>query len=112
VDREFRDLLMVKARRRLYMGTDLPPERAAFPVAEMRARQQLIRDLYGGTGRADSLVARLRSLARPLFVLYRPEDSTAVAAPWQTLIDAAPGSTLAYDRDGYRVVRLSPRNGS
>ena len=111
LDRGFRDLLMVKARRRLYMGTDLPPERAAFPVAEMRARQQLIRDLYDGTGNADSSVARLRALGRPLYVLYRPEDSTTVAAPWQTLIDAAPGSALDFDHDGYRVVRLSPRSG-
>jgi len=112
VDRGFRDLLMVKARRRLYIGTDLPPERAAFPVHEMRERQRTMADLYGSLTDPERTVERLRALGRPLYVLYRPEDTTAVDLPWRRLLEAAPGSTLSYDQAGFRVVKVSPRSGS
>jgi hypothetical protein len=112
VDRGFRDLLMVKARRRLYLGTDLPPERAAFPVSEMRARQHTMADLYGTLADSVTTVERLRALGRPIYVLYRPGDSTGVDFPWQRLLEAAPGSTLSYEQAGFRIVKVSLRSGS
>ncbi len=112
VDRDFRDLAMVRARRRLFLGTDQPPELAAFPRQELLRRQRVMADVFGGLVRPDSTVAGLRALGAPILVLYRAEDPQGVAAPWRRLVEAAPGSRLVYDSGGYRVVRLSPRGAT
>jgi hypothetical protein len=112
VDRDFRDLMMVKARRRLYLGTEQPADLAAFPVAEMQRRHRAMLDLYGPMAHPDSVVEGLRSLGKPTYVIYRPEDSTAIVAPWDRLVAAAPGSVLIYKLNHYHVVKLSPRGAS
>jgi hypothetical protein len=112
VDRGYRDVISVRARRRLFLGTDQRPELAAFPAPEMKRRQRIMTDLYGPFAAPDSTVAGLRVLHRPIYVLYRPEDSGAAESPWQRLVEAAPGSRLVYDLHGYHVVRLSMEEGS
>ncbi|MEO5617188.1 MAG: hypothetical protein ABIS67_05425 [Candidatus Eisenbacteria bacterium] len=112
VDRGYRDLISVRGRRRLFLGTDQPPERAAFPAPEMRRRQRVMTDLYGPLAAPDSTLAGLQSLGRPVYVLFRPDDPSAIPDPWQRLLEAAPGSRVVYDLDGYRVVRLPSGEGS
>ncbi len=109
VDAGFRDLIAVKAARRLYLGTTQAPDLAAFPAPEMARRRAVMADLYGALPNPDSTLARLRALGRPLYVLYRPNDTFAIAAPWRRLLAAAgPGSDV-YDRDGFHVVRVAGR---
>jgi len=112
VDRDFRDLIAVRARRRLFLGTEHRPELAAFPAPELYRRRRVMADLYGGLLTPDSTVAGLKSLGRSIYVLYRPEDPAPVPEPWARLVDAAAGSSVVYDRDGYHVVRLARENGS
>ena len=111
VDRNYRDLIAVKGRRRLFLGTDQPPDLAAFPAPEMRRRQSVMTDLYGPMSRPDSVVAGLRLPGRTVFVVFRPEDGLASPAPWNRLVAAAPGSMVAYDLDGYVVVRMAKEGG-
>jgi len=107
VDAGFRDLIAVKGARRLYLGTTQAPDLAAFPAPEMARRRAVMQDLYGALPQPDSTVARLRALGRPLYVLYRPNDTLAVASPWRRLLAATgPGSDV-YDRDGFHVVRVA-----
>jgi hypothetical protein len=112
VDGGFRDLIMVKARRRLYMATEQPADLAAFPVAEMARRHRIMLDLYGSIAEPDTDVAGLADLHQPIYLLFRPEDRSMWLEPWKRVIDAAPGSQLVYDRDGYRIVRLFARSVS
>lgn len=111
VDRDFRDLVAVRAGRRLYLGTNMPPDLAAFPAAEMARRREAMRDLYGPFVAPDSTVARLTALGRPVFVLYRPGDPPAIDAPWRRLTAAAPRARVVYDRDGFHVVEI-PAGGA
>jgi hypothetical protein len=119
VDNRFRDLLMVRARRRLYYGSAFGPERAGFPLAQVTERRAVMADLYGAEGNLDRDAAALARLADPVFVLYRPEDSAPAAtgtsgstsaapgAPWRSLERRGDLFRLAYARDGYRVYALS-----
>ena len=107
VDRNFRDLIAVTAGRRLYLGTDQPPELAAFPAPEMKRRQEAMRDLYGPLAEPDSTLARLTTLGRPVYVLYRPNDPPVSPEPWRKLAASSPRAELVYDDAGFHVVRIS-----
>lgn len=106
VDRDFRDLVAVTAARRLYLGTDQPPDLAAFPATEMRRRREAMRDLYGPLAEPDSTLARLTALGRPVYVLYRPNDPPAFPEPWRKLAAASRHARVVYDGDGFHVVRI------
>jgi hypothetical protein len=112
VDGGFRDLIMVKARRRLYLATEQPADLAAFPAAEMVRRHRIMVDLYGSIAEPDTDVAGLADLHQPVYLLFRPEDRSMWLEPWKRVMDAAPGSRLVYDRDGYRIVQLLARSAS
>lgn len=112
VDRNFRDLVAVTAARRLYLGTDQPPELAAFPAPEMKRRQEAMRDLYGPLTEPDSTLARLTDLGRPVYVLFRPNDPPAIPEPWNRLAAASPRAQIVYAEDGFHVVRISPGGAS
>jgi hypothetical protein len=107
VDRAFREIVMVKGRRRLYLGTEQPADLAAFPAQEMARRHRVMLDLYGPFAEPAADLAALRDLGRPVYVLFRPQDANVVPDLWQRLATAAPGSEVAYDRDGFRVLRLA-----
>jgi hypothetical protein len=104
VDVAFRDLIMVKGQRRLYLGTFNGPEKAAFPLNELIRRRRLVADLYGREQAWDEHRAELLALDRPVYVLFRPEDSPA-RRPWLPL-ESDGSSSLEYEGDGYRVYRL------
>lgn len=106
VDRGFRDLVAVKAKRRLFLGTDQPPELAAFPAGEMRRRQAIMSDLYGSLAAPDSVIAGLRTLGRPVYVVFRPNDLPAIPRPWDRLVGGGSDARVVYEFDGFHVVKL------
>jgi hypothetical protein len=104
LDARQRDLVMVHGRRRLYLGTTTGTEQFAFPPAEVRRRRAVMDDLYGACRDVAGDAAALRESGRPVYVLVRPEDLPAGAAP---CVAAHPGSFAdVYAADGYRVYRL------
>lgn len=111
VDRQYRNVVMVKGRRPLYLGTSSGPERAAFPMDQVLERRRVTADLYGAAIAIDEDVAALERFGRPIFVLFRPEDDAATSAAWAALGARRDRFEVSYDRDGYRVLRLIPRRG-
>ncbi|HYM80058.1 MAG TPA: hypothetical protein VEY91_01450 [Candidatus Limnocylindria bacterium] len=105
VDAWFRDFLMVKGQRRLYLGTSSGPEKAAFPARELERRRALVSDLYGAGRHWPQHRDALLALRRPIYILFRPEDSGA-AEPWRPLERFAGDVHRVYEHDGYRVYRL------
>jgi hypothetical protein len=106
VDHQGRDLIMVKGRRRLWVGTISGPDKAGFPAAEMAARRAVEADLYGALATPSDDAAALAGLGRPAYVLYRAADFPG-ARPWAAL-EGAPRFERAYDRDGFTVYRVRP----
>ncbi len=105
VDRGGRDLVMVKAQRRLWVGTTSGPERAAFPARELARRRAVEADLYGS---ADSLEADARALAglgRPAYVLYRLSDFRE-AKPWRALEARYQRFMTVYTTREFRLYRV------
>ena len=105
VDAKGRDLIMVLAERRLWVGTLSKPELAAFPVQEMAARRAVEADLYGPGADLGGDARALARLGRPAYVVYRPGDFDG-AEPWRNLERPGAPFTLAYDASGFRVYRL------
>jgi hypothetical protein len=106
VDANYRDLLMVKAERRVYLGSHEGPEKAAFPLGEIEQRRRLVHDLYEDGAHWAEHREELRELGRPIYVLFRPEDAPG-REPWRPLA-RDPAMTLVYEHDGYRLYELRP----
>lgn len=107
-DSEYRDAIMVRGRRSLYLGTWFGPERAAFPLDQVIERRRVMADLYRSAQDLDADLASLERFRRPLYLVYRPEDDPDTA-PARAVLAARPDRfELVYDRDGYRVLRLRP----
>ncbi len=105
VDAHGRDLAMVKAQRRLWVGTISGPEKAGFPLRALTERHAVAEDLYGPGAAIEHDARALASLGRPVYVLYRPGDSPG-RAPWEALERRPDLFTRVYDRDGFRIYRL------
>jgi hypothetical protein len=105
VDARGRDLVMVLAERRLWVGTTSVPELAAFPVREMDERRAVEADLFGSGADLEHSVRSLARLLQPVYVLYRPDDFPG-RRPWANLERPGAPFALVYDRDGFRVYRL------
>jgi hypothetical protein len=105
VDRGFRDLLMVRARRPLYLGTDKGPEWAAFPLDQIVERRGVVGALYDSSS-VRRPAATLARLGRPVYVVFRPEDDAWTAGAWEALRREPGLFEMVYERDGYRVARL------
>jgi hypothetical protein len=101
VDDRFRDLLMVRARRQLYLGSSSGPERAAFPLQQVIERRAVMADLFGAARDLPADAAALARLGRPPAVLYRSQDVPPGSRPGAAL-EARPDLYLRiYDRDGF-----------
>lgn len=109
VDHRFRNVVMVKGRRPLYLGTSSGPERAAFPIDQVLERRRVTADLYGAAATIDVDVTALERFGRPIYLLFRPEDDAETSAAWTRLSARSDRFELSYDREGYRVLRLFPR---
>jgi len=107
VDNRDRDLIMVKGRRRMLVGTTFGPDLAAFPVSQMTERRAVEADLYGPAADLDHDIAVLARLDRPTFVLYRATDFAPHAQPWWALERRRDRFQIAYDAHGFRVYRLT-----
>lgn len=108
VDRGYRSLIMVRARRQLLLGSPYGPEQAAFPMSEVLRRRAVMADLYGRADSLDRDVALIRELGRPSYVLLRAADADTggSAAP---RLDARPDLfARVYDRDGFIVYHVVP----
>jgi hypothetical protein len=105
VDAHDRDLIMVLAERRLWVGTTAVPELAAFPVHEMEERRAVEADLFGSGAGLEYGVRSLARLRQPVYVLFRPDDFPG-QGPWTNLERPGAPFDLVYDRDGFRVYRL------
>ncbi|NOT33786.1 MAG: hypothetical protein HOP12_06395 [Candidatus Eisenbacteria bacterium] len=113
LDAGFRDALMVKSARVLYLGTSFGPERAAFPLDQVRERRAVAADLYGAAPNADASLSALARFDRPLYVVYRPEDDSLTTKGWRALTARPRRVETVFERDGYRVLRVRlPREGS
>ncbi len=104
-DRGGRDLVMVEAQRRLWVGTISSPEMAAFPAPEMAARRAVQADLYGAADSLDADARALARLGRPAYVLFRPADDPR-PQPWQALESRPDLFARVYAADGFRLYRL------
>jgi hypothetical protein len=111
VDSRFRNVVMVKGRRPLYLGTSSGPERAAFPMDQVVERRRVTADLYGPAAAIEDDLIALERLGRPIYVVYRPEDDAETAGAWGRLDARRDRFELSYDHEGYRVLRLIPRRG-
>ena len=107
VDANYRDLLMVHARRQLLLGSTSGPERAAFPLEQVLERRAVMADLYGALAQPERDVRVLAALGRPAYVLVRAADAPphGVAAP--ALARRSDLFRRAYDRDGLTVYRVT-----
>jgi len=101
VDNRFRDLVMVRARRQLYLGSPSGPERAAFPLHEVIARRAVMADLYGPAASLDADADALVRLGRPGAVLYRAADARPGEQPGRALATRPDRFERTYDRDGF-----------
>jgi hypothetical protein len=109
VDRGFRDLLLVRGRRPAYLGTDKGPEWAAFPLAQIVERRRVVADLYGPAADVGGDADAMARLGRPIYVVFRPEDDSLTVRAWKVVRETRARFEPAYDRDGYRVVRVIAR---
>jgi hypothetical protein len=71
----------VLASRDLYWGTGTYARNWGYPVDEMTARQRLRDGVFSAAGPSADDLARLRSLRRRVFVVYRMHGEDRVAAP-------------------------------
>ena len=101
VDGGYRDLIMVRARRQLYLGSSSGPERAAFPLAQVIERRAVMADLYGPGRDLDRDAAALARLGRPAAVLYRGADARPGTRPGAVLAARPDLFEPLYDRDGF-----------
>jgi hypothetical protein len=101
VDNGYRDLIMVRARRQLYLGSDAGPEKAAFPLQQVIERRGVMADLYGPTRDLDHDVAALDRLGRPVCVLVRSSDRNAGSNAGAALASRPDLFRPLYDRDGF-----------
>ncbi len=101
VDARYRDLIMVRARRQLYLGSDAGPEKAAFPLKEVLERRAVMADLYGPASELNRDAAALARLGRPVFVLIRPSDEVAGSKAGMALAARPDLFRPLYDRDGF-----------
>lgn len=101
VDAGYRDLIMVRARRQLYLGSDAGPEKAAFPLKEVLERRAVMADLYGPARELDRDAAALARVGRPIFVLIRPGDGIADPKAGRALAARPDLFRPVYDRDGF-----------
>ena len=105
-DNRFRNLIMVKGRRQLLLGSDSGPERAAFPLDQVLERRAVLADLYGRADSLDRDGAVLTRLGRPAYVLLRATDAGPDGSPAPRL-DARPDLfARVYDRDGFIVYHV------
>lgn len=114
VDDEFRDLIMVRARRRLYYGSLFGPTRAGFPLPQVIERRGVMADLYGPGADLDGDARSLASLGAPALVLYRPGDAvdgSGRPAPWRNLERRPELFSRVYDRDGFQVFAVVRSSG-
>ncbi len=107
VDHQFRDLIMVRARRQLYLGSSSGPERAGFPLRKVIERRAVMADLYGPAAALDADATALTRLGRPVYVLVRRSDFTVTASPRGSFELRADLFTPAYDRDGFVVYHVT-----
>lgn len=115
IDHRSRDLILVRAGRRMIAGTPFAADRAAFPAADLANRRRVTDDLYGPVAHVDDdlavladVVARARRVHRvgTLAIVYREADFPG-DAPWDRL-QAAAGSRAQvwYQAPGFRVIAL------
>ncbi|MBI1798814.1 MAG: hypothetical protein HYR73_03920 [Candidatus Eisenbacteria bacterium] len=115
VDDHYRDLIMVRARRQMYLGSASGPERAAFPLAQVIERRAVMADLYGPARDLDRDVASLAQLGRPACVVFRSQDVPAGARPGAALERRPDLFRRWYDHDGfvlYAVATPSSTSGA
>lgn len=105
VDSGFRDAIMVRGRRSLYLGTSFGPERAAFPLNQVLVRRRVVSDLYSTAAELDADIASFERFHRKVFVVYRPEENerTRVA---RAALERSNRFHLVYKRNGYSVFAL------
>jgi hypothetical protein len=108
VDNGFRDLIMVRARRQLYLGSSAGPEKAGFPLTQVIERRAVMTDLYVTFATLDSDVAALVRLGRPGYVLVRDADFTPAASPRPVFAGRPDLFQSVYDRDGFVVYHVVP----
>lgn len=110
VDARFRDLIMVRGRRRLYYGSVFGSSRAGFPPEQVIERRNVMSDLYGPGAALDADARSIAALGAPAFILVRPHDDgddAGPAAPWRSLERRPELFRRAYDRDGFRVYEVA-----
>lgn len=105
VDAGGRDLAMVKAQRRLWVGTTSGPEKAGFPLRALEQRRAVAADLFGPCAALAADARALGALGRPVYVLYRPGDAPG-RAPWESLERRPDLFVRVYEREGFRFYRL------
>jgi len=101
VDARFRDLVMVRGRRQLYLGSPSGPERAAFPLQQVIERRAVMADLYGPARRLDADADALTRLGRPACVIVRLEDVPEGASARAALAARPDRFVPIYERDGF-----------
>ena len=101
VDEGYRDLVMVRARRQLYLGSSSGPERAAFPLAQVIERRAVMADLFGASAALDSDAGALRRLGRPACVICRVTAAPGGAAARASLARRPDLFRAIYDREGF-----------
>jgi len=106
LDHRFRWEISVKGRRQLFLGTDQRPEYAGWPSAELFERRRVMGDLFGAASDLPGDLRALERLRRPVYLVFRPEDDPETAGAWSALSRRGDRFELAYDAEGYRVLRL------
>jgi len=112
VDSGFRDLVMVRGRRALYLGTEFGPERAAFPLAQVIERRKVTGDLYSSANGLTADLVSLDRFGRPLYVIFRPEEDVRTAPARAALAARRDRFEPVYERDGYLVLKLVRPGGA
>jgi len=110
VDSGFRDLVMVRGRRSLYLGTEFGPERAAFPLNQVLVRRRVVADLYGSARELEADLVSFERFSRPVYVIFRPEEDDRTSAA-RAGLERSDRCQLVYQRHGYRVYRLVQKEG-
>jgi len=110
VDADFRDAIMVLAPRRLYCGTPMGPDKAAFPVDQLEQRHAVMADLYGPRADLPRARASLGRLEGPAYVVYRANRAKPGLPPEIHPLPSSLGEgfDLVYDHAGVRIFGLRP----
>ncbi len=110
VDRDYRDWIMVLARRRMYCGSPEGPSKFGFPANQVVERHRVIDDLYGPRADVAHDAETMARLAAPIYVVDRPPaPGQAALTPLDML---SPRFARVYDRDGRRLYRLVQGDGT